>query len=109
MVPFAYRDKLKGELDLLQQQGVIAPVTEAIQWCALIAVTPKKGMDQIRICADLSKFNQFVMWKRYRLPAPAEAVVDPDTLFCNHINVPGQQELLAENDEGDYQELSMAD
>ena len=28
-VPFAYRDKLKAELELLQQQGIIAPVTEA--------------------------------------------------------------------------------
>ena len=27
-VPFAYRDKLKKELDQLQQQGIITPVTE---------------------------------------------------------------------------------
>ena len=30
-VPFAYWEKLKNELDLLQQQGIIAPITEATQ------------------------------------------------------------------------------
>ena len=30
-VPFAYREKLKEELYLLQQQGIIAPVTEVTE------------------------------------------------------------------------------
>ena len=42
-VPFAYRDKLKTELDLLQDQGIITLVTEVTEWCAPIVVTPKKG------------------------------------------------------------------
>ena len=33
-IPFAYRDKLKAELELLQQQEIIAPITEATEWCA---------------------------------------------------------------------------
>ena len=41
-VPFVYRDKLKAELDLLQSQGVISPVTEPTEWCAPIVVTPKR-------------------------------------------------------------------
>ena len=41
-IPFAYREKLKAELDLLQRQGVIAPVTEPTEWCAPIVVAPKK-------------------------------------------------------------------
>ena len=49
-VPFAFRDKLKAELDLLQEQGIIAPVTEPTEWCAPIVITPKKGTDKIRIC-----------------------------------------------------------
>ena len=57
-VPFAYRDKLKAELELLQQQGIIAPVTETTRWCAPIVVTPKKGTDCIRMCVDLSKLNR---------------------------------------------------
>ena len=42
-IPFAYCDKLKKELDLLQQQGIIVPVTEVTEWCAPIVVMPKKG------------------------------------------------------------------
>ena len=75
-VPFAYREKLKAELELLQQQGIIAPVTEATQWCAPIVVTPKKGTDRIRMCVDLSKLNRFVLRERYQSPTPAEAVAD---------------------------------
>ena len=41
-IPCAYRDKLKAELDLLQEQGIIAPVTVPTEWCAPIVVTPKK-------------------------------------------------------------------
>ena len=43
--PFAYRDKLKAKLDLLQSQGNIAPVTDPTKWCAPIVVTPKKDTD----------------------------------------------------------------
>ena len=32
-IPFAYRDRLKAKLDLLQSQNVITPVTEATTWC----------------------------------------------------------------------------
>jgi hypothetical protein len=34
-VPFAYREKLMAELELLQQQGIIAPVTTPTEWCVL--------------------------------------------------------------------------
>ena len=76
MVPFAYRDKLKAELELLQQQGIIGPVTEATQWCAPIVVIPKKGTDRIRMCVDLSKLNCFVLRERYQSPTPAEVVAN---------------------------------
>jgi len=46
-IPFAYRDKLKAELDLLQIQQIIAPITTATEWCAPIEVAPKKNTDQI--------------------------------------------------------------
>ena len=34
-IPFAYHDKLKTELELLQQQNIIAPIMEAIEWFVL--------------------------------------------------------------------------
>ena len=75
-IPFAFREKLEDELDLLQQQGVIAPVTEPTDWCAPIVVTPKKGTDKIRMCVDLSRLNRFVKRERYQSSTPAQAVAD---------------------------------
>ena len=75
-IPFAYRDKLQAELDLLQEQGIIAPVTEVTGWCSPIVVTPKKGSDRIRMCVDLSRLNRYVKRERYQSPTPAEAVAD---------------------------------
>lgn len=75
-IPFAYRDKLKAELDLLESQNVIAPVTEATTWCAPIVVTPKKNSDKIRMCVDLSHLNRYVIRERYQSPTPAQAVAD---------------------------------
>ena len=75
-IPFAYRDKLKVELELLQNQGIITPVTEVMEWCAPIVVTPKKGSDRIRMCVDLSRLNRYVQRERYQSPTPADAVAD---------------------------------
>ena len=75
-VPFAYREKLKAELDLLQQQGIIAPVTTPTEWCAPIVVTPKKDSDRIRLCVDLSHLNKYVKRERYQSSTPADAVAD---------------------------------
>ena len=52
-IPYAFRDKLRLELDSLQAQGIIYPVTEPTAWCAPIVVTPKKNSDQFRLCVDL--------------------------------------------------------
>lgn len=75
-IPFAYRDKLKDELVLLQTQGVIAPVTAPTEWCAPIVVTPKKNLDKIRLCVDLSRLNCNVRRERYQSVTPAQAVAD---------------------------------
>ena len=48
--PFAYRDKLKAELELLESQHIIAPVTAVTEWCTPIVVTAKKNTDSIRMC-----------------------------------------------------------
>ena len=75
-IPFAYRDKLAAELDLLQQQHIIALITTPTDWCAPIVVTPKKNSDSTHMCVDLSHLNCFVRRERYQSPSPAEAVAD---------------------------------
>ena len=62
---FMYRKKLKAELELLQKQNIITPITEATEWCAPIVVTPKKNSDSIRMCVDLSHLNRYVKRELY--------------------------------------------
>jgi len=45
--PLAYREKLQAELNLLESQNIITPVTEATTWCVPIVMTPKKNSDKI--------------------------------------------------------------
>ena len=75
-VPYAYREKLQAELQSLEAQNIIAPVTEPTEWCAPIVVTPKKESEEIRMCVDLSHLNKYVRRERYQSPIPAEAVAD---------------------------------
>ena len=77
-VPFAYRDKLKAELDL-QTQGIIAPGNRThgmVEWCAPIVVAPKKDSQEIRLCVDLSHLNKYVCREKYQSFTPAKAVAD---------------------------------
>ena len=59
-IPFAYREKLRQELNSLLQQDIIALVTDPMAWCAPIVVTLKKGTEDIRLCVDLSRLNKYV-------------------------------------------------
>jgi len=72
-IPSAYREKLKAELELLEKQNIIAPVTETT---APIVVTPKKNLDSIRMCVDLSHLNRYLKRGLYQSATPAEAVAD---------------------------------
>ena len=73
---FAYRDKLETKLSSMVEGGVIAPVTEPSDWCAPIVVNGKKDSDDIRMCVDLSKLNQYVKREHFPAPPPREVVVD---------------------------------
>ena len=75
-IPFAYQDKLKEELDLLQAQNIITPVVDVTEWFAPIVITPKKNSDHIRMCVDLSHLNRYVRRERYQSSTSAEAVAD---------------------------------
>ena len=75
-VPFAYRDKLKAELEILETQGIIAPIIYPTEWCAPIVATPKKDSDNIQMCVDLSHLNKYVKRECYQSPTPSQAVAD---------------------------------
>ncbi len=64
-------EKVKGELDRLQDLGVIRPVTVPTEWCAPIVVVPKTT-GQVRLCVDFTQLNKNVKRERYMLPAVDE-------------------------------------
>ena len=55
------------EIDKLLCLGVIEHVDEPTLWCAPIVVAP--NTQGIRLCVDLSRFNESVMRKRHILPS----------------------------------------
>ena len=63
-IPFTCRDKLKAKAQTLQDQGIIAPVTQVTKWCVPIVEMPKKGTDKIRMDVDLSRLNRYVCAER---------------------------------------------
>ncbi|KAK4471021.1 hypothetical protein MN116_000004, partial [Schistosoma mekongi] len=70
-VPYAALPKVDEELNRLQQQGVITPVSYSA-WAAPIVVI-KKANDTIRICADFSTgLNAALEQHHYPLPVPAD-------------------------------------
>ena len=75
-VPLPLQDKLKAELDLLEQQGIIERQQKPTAWCAPIVVAPKKNSEKIRLCVDFTRLNRFVVRERYMSNTPAEAVLN---------------------------------
>ena len=67
-VPIPLKDKVKRELDILENQGVIAKVKQPTSWCAPMVVVPKSN-GKIRICVDLTKLNLAVKRERLMLPS----------------------------------------
>ena len=75
-ISFAFHGKVKNELDAYQSQGIIELVTKPTKWCAPIVVTPKKNLDDNRICVHFSRLNKFVKRELYSTCTPSDAVAD---------------------------------
>ena len=50
-------DKVRVELDRLEELGVIQPITEATDWCVPSVVVSKANSEKVRICDDFTKLN----------------------------------------------------
>ncbi|XP_033730104.1 uncharacterized protein K02A2.6-like [Pecten maximus] len=61
-------DKVKDELQRMEQQGVISPVVEPTDWCSGLVVVPKKD-GRVRICVDLTQLNKSVRREHHQLPS----------------------------------------
>ena len=70
-VPFAIKDAISQELNWLEKQGTISPVTHS-QCATPIVSVPKKDR-KFRICGDYKvTVNQVLMVEEYLLPTPEE-------------------------------------
>ena len=63
-IPLPLCPQVEDELKRMEAAGVISKVTEATEWCAEMAVVPKKN-GKVRICVDLKPLNKSVL-RHYR-------------------------------------------
>ena len=87
MIPYAYRGKVQKELQSLQAQGIIEPVTEPTKWCALIVVIPKKNSEYSCIIVDFSKLNKYVQRELYSVRTPSDAIADISSKHSKYFTV----------------------
>ena len=67
-------NKVKAELQRMQDIGVISKVDQPTEWCSGMVAVPKANTDQIRICVDLTKLNESVMREKHPLPTVEESL-----------------------------------
>ena len=72
-IPLPLREKVKQELDKMEEMGVISKVDEPTEWCAGMVAIPKKS-GAIRICVDLKPLNSSVLRETHPLPKVDETL-----------------------------------
>ena len=66
-VPIALKDKLKQELERLQDLGIITGVTESTSWVSSLVIVHKPN-GQIRVCIDPKDLNCVLRRSHYPTP-----------------------------------------
>lgn len=62
---------VQEELERMQANDIIAPITEPTDWCSPMVPVPKKS-GQVRICVDLTRLNRSVQRELFFLPTIEE-------------------------------------
>ena len=65
--PIAIKDKLKDELDRLEDLGVITKVKEPTPWGSQVVIIHKKS-GSLRVCIDPQELNKALVRERFTLP-----------------------------------------
>ena len=72
-VPFPLREKVRQELEKMEEMGVISKVTSPTPWCAGMVVVRKKS-GAVRICVDLKPLNESVKREVHPIPRVDETL-----------------------------------
>lgn len=67
-VPIALRDRLKKELDKMEESNVICKVTEPTEWVNALVVVEKPQTGKLRVCLDPRDLNKAIKRPHYPLP-----------------------------------------
>ena len=67
-IPFALRDRLKDELDVMEKMDIIQKVTEPTEWVNQLVVLEKPKTGKLRICLDPRPLNEAIKRPHYPLP-----------------------------------------
>ena len=66
-VPLSVQDRLEGELDRLEQLGVLEKVNQPTEWVSGIVITEKKN-GSLRICIDPQQLIKALHRSIYPMP-----------------------------------------
>ncbi|XP_060769073.1 uncharacterized protein K02A2.6-like [Neoarius graeffei] len=67
-VPIALRERLKQELDKMEESNVICKVTEPTEWVNALVVVGKPQTGKLRVCLDPRALNKAIQRPHYPLP-----------------------------------------
>ncbi|XP_065190755.1 uncharacterized protein LOC135821686 [Sycon ciliatum] len=59
-VAYAYREKVKAQLDDMVSEGIVETVSDPSDWCHPIVIVDKKGSTEKRLTVDLQTLNRQV-------------------------------------------------
>jgi len=66
-LPVVIKEKVRAELEMLQREGIIAPVAEPTPWISALLVVAKPD-GRVRICIDPKPLNKALMRDHYPMP-----------------------------------------
>lgn len=88
-IPFHLQEKVKSEIKLLLDQGIIEQVRGPTPWLSNI-VTPLKPNDpsKVRICLDMRIANSAIQRTRYVLPTLDDIIADLQGMqYVSHLDI----------------------
>ena len=76
--PIALKERFRAELQRLEKQGVISPVTRPTDWVSAPVIIPKPN-GSIRLCLDPKPLNRALKRSHYHMPTLEDILPELDT------------------------------